>query len=1034
MPKETTERAPGGKAAVAKKIGLITLITFKWLFVIGLVSCFIGGGAALGYVASLVKDDPVRSKQAMLEKIQENAVTGFVYFNDDTVVGELRTEEDRRLAELDEIPQVVRDAVIAIEDNHFYEHHGVDFKALMRAVKQKLLHEPVQTGASTITQQLARRVFLTLDREDDRKAKEILLAMRMERLMSKDQILLAYLNKMPFGNGSTGYNLYGIKAAAKGIFNISDLNELNVAQAAYLAGLLQQPSNFSCFNGKGEFVEEGFKRAVKRQQLVLQRMLEEHKINEQQYQEALQFDLRGSLAEPGQKAYNTYPFLMLEAERQATDVLMRQLYPNLDPKSAAYDEAAKEVHDKMLHDGYQVYTTIDKTIYDAMQEIAKNNNNFGSADPSGKMEQVGAIMLDNKTSAILGMIEGRDFFEEQLNHATQALRQPGSTMKPIAAYVPALEMGKIQPGEVIDDVPIILKDGQKGFHIPNNWDFKFHGLVTARTALNQSYNIPAIKLFVYDVGIEKAWDYAKKMGIHSITNEDYYAQTGVIGGLKYGVSVKDLTNAYATIANKGVFNEAYMIRKITDANGKVIYEQEKKPAYVFSEQTSYLMTDMMRTVITSGTGTQVKSQFKHYGKIPVVGKTGTTQEDADAWFVGYSPDVTVGVWIGYELPKYTLSQAETKRPMTIWSRIMDAALDKKPELFPTKEFTKPDGIVEYTVSDVSGKLPSELTKATDHLVTDLFNKAYIPKEEDDALVKTFIVQYKGVDYIPQPSTPPDMVRERVVVKREKSIGQILKEVDDAQQKLPEKDRRPLSFFVPQDAELDAPTETDPRTDDGKAPQAPANVTVSRAGDKIQIAFQGNAESDVVGYRLYRSVNHGPFQRVDGKVVLSGQETQFSESVPQGGVNGYYVTAVDVAGKESSPSRIVYSDGSSVDMSLLPPFQMNMTPGQPGNPPAGGATPPGEVPKQAPSAPSGLSVKAQGAAIELSWKANPAAEKVKQYNVYYSDKEKGAFKKIGSAPNATQFRYYTSGGEGYYKISAVNDAGESKFSETVQFRK
>ncbi|MCC2686720.1 MAG: carboxypeptidase, partial [Paenibacillaceae bacterium] len=500
MPKEPTQGDALTTKQVLAKIIMLTLNMLKWFLIVGIVCCFIGGGAAVGYVAALTQDDPVRSKDFIMEKMEENSLTGFVYFNDDTPVGQLRTEEDRRMATLDEIPQLMQDAVIAVEDNDFYTHHGVDIKGTLRAVMQKLLHEPVQTGGSTITQQLARRVFLTLDREDSRKAKEIFLSLRMERLLSKDQILLAYLNKVPYGNGSTGYNLYGIKAAAKGLFNINDLNELNVAEAAFLAGLPQQPSNFSSFTSKGEFDETGFNRAMTRQRLVLLRMLEENKIDQNEYDEAMSFDLKGALAEPGQKAYNVYPYLMIEAERQATDVLLTQQFPDLaaHPESNpdAYNQAKNTVLTQMLHEGYHIYTTIDKKIYDSMQEIARNGKNFTPDDPKKGVEQIGAVMLDNSTSAVLGMIEGRDFFTEQLNHATQALRQPGSSMKPIAAYIPAIEAGQIQPGEIIDDVPIVLKDGQKGFHIPENWDGDFHGLITARTALNQSYNIPAIKLFV----------------------------------------------------------------------------------------------------------------------------------------------------------------------------------------------------------------------------------------------------------------------------------------------------------------------------------------------------------------------------------------------------------------------------------------------------------------------------------------------------------------------------------------------------------
>lgn len=309
-----------------------------WLFIIGLTGVLFAGGAVAGYVTSIVKDEPVRSRALIEKTMNDNAITGFAYFRDGSPIGQLRTEEDRRPVEFEEIPQIVKDAVISIEDNRFYTHKGVDIKGTARAVKERLLNEPVQTGGSTLTQQLARLTFLSRDRTDNRKVKEMLLAMRMERFLSKDQILTAYLNKVPYGNGSSGYQVFGIKAAAKGIFNINKLEDLNIAQAAYLAGLPQLPSSYSAFNGKGEFDEKAFKRAIDRQHRVLDSMLKEGKITQAEYREALDFDIKGALAPRTQKAYVTYPYLMMEVERQASDILAQ-----LELEGSANDRKEKKM-------------------------------------------------------------------------------------------------------------------------------------------------------------------------------------------------------------------------------------------------------------------------------------------------------------------------------------------------------------------------------------------------------------------------------------------------------------------------------------------------------------------------------------------------------------------------------------------------------------------------------------------------------------------------------------------------------------------
>ncbi|MCR8641760.1 transglycosylase domain-containing protein [Paenibacillus sp. N1-5-1-14] len=1021
-----------------RKTGKWTFISLKWLIVAIIAVGILGGSAAFGLVSALVKDDPIRSKEFMLKEMEQNVMTGFVHFNNGDTIGQMRSEEDRRMIKLNEIPQVVVDAVLSIEDKDFYNHFGIDMNGLLRAVKQKVLNEDVQTGGSTITQQLARRVFLTLDKENDRKAKELLLALRMDRLLSKDEILLAYLNKIPYGNGSSGYNLYGIKAAAKGIFNENDLNKLSIAQVAYLAGLPQLPSNFSAFTGEGKFDGAAFKRATDRQRLVLKRMLEENKISQDQYQTALNFDLKASLAESTEKAYNTYPYLMLEAEKQATEILLKQKYPELDPTKNAkeYNAAKEKTQKELLHGGYHIYTTIDKTIYDAMHEISENDKNFSPDDKVKGKEQVGAVMVDSKTGAILGMIEGRGFStKEQYNHATQAFRQPGSTMKPLAAYIPAMEKGLIQPGSIIDDVPLILKDGQKGFHIPDNHDHKFHGLITARTALDQSYNIPALKVFLDMVTIDEAWSFVKKLGVTSITKEDYAAQTGVIGGLSKGVSVKEFTGAFASISNRGVYNESHMISKITDTDGKIIYQYEQKPTTVFSEETAYLITDMMRTVVTQGTGGTVSKNYKYAKKTPIVGKTGSTQDDGDVWFMGYSPDITLGVWVGYDKPIYKLEKKTggTQRANTIWAMVMNSIVEKKPELFPTKEFKKPNNIVSATVSSVSGKLPSELTTAANLSVTDIFNRKYLPTEVDNVMTKMKISTYNSINYVANEATPADFVQEKTVVKREKPMSQILKELEEVLPKIRDTNKRSIDYYKTTDYDTDAPSDPDPRVDDGKNPAPPTSVVATKSGETATISFQPSASPDLVGYRIYRSENGGPFQILNGKVILAGAEAKYTETVHPDKVYKYYLVAVDVVGKTSVPSNASASDGSFIDPIYDPQLPPNIG-GGPTDPsqPGGNTTNPSS--STPPSAPHGVNIKREGIALKVSWNANDTQDKVKSYSIYYSDKENGIYKKIGSSPGTTnEFNYFDVSYKGYYKVTAVNEAGESKPSAPFIFK-
>jgi penicillin-binding protein len=604
-----------------------------------------------------------------------------------------------------------------------------------------------------------------------------------------------------------------------------------------------------------------------------------------------------------------------------------------------------------------------------------------------------------------------------MNFATQMTRQPGSAMKPIAAYLPAIDKGLIQPASIVDDSPIILKSGGGGYHIPKNSNNRYSGLVTARQALNMSYNIPALKIFLNKVTIPESWAFARSVGITTLVKEDDGAQTGVIGGLKYGVSVEELTNAYAVIANKGVFNDAYLIEEIRNANNETVYKHQATPKRIVSEQSAFLMTDMLRTVVTNGTATSIKTQFKNYGKIPIAGKTGTTQNYGDVWFEGFTPDITLGVWAGYEKVIHTLSSDSHGRARSIWAKIMNEVTDAKPELFKAKEFVKPDGIVSMTVSSVSGKLPTALTNEAGKLVTDIFNRKFIPTEEDNALVKVQYISYNGVNYLPQPGTPEDFLREKVMVVRETPLDTLMEELQARLVQTPSSSRRPLSYYLPKDAAESAPSKIDPRVDDGASPNPPSHISVEVLGSKATISFTPTGQNDVVGYRLYRSLNGSTFNKVEASIP-TGKDTSFVNFINSSQSYTFYVTAVDIVGNESVPSESISPDRQQtiIDPNLLGNGDP-VIPVEPQN-------------TNLPMAPNGLKAQATATGVTLSWNANASQEGVAQYLVWFCQSEQGKYNLLGTT-ESNGFEYVTPMPAGWYRITAVNQFGESLPSAVIQ---
>jgi penicillin-binding protein 1B len=923
------------KKGMLKNIRITYKVTWN-LFLVFLVfimmGTFFAGGVGAGYFASLVKNEPIRSYDTMKKDIYNYEETSEMFFSDNQLLGKFRSDIDREEISLDDISLYAQQAVVATEDSYFYEHDGIVPKAIGRAVLQEVSNSAVQTGGSTLTQQLVKNQILTSEVSFERKAKEMLLALRLERFFSKNEILEAYLNVVPFGRNSSGRNIAGIEAAAKGVFNVSAI-DLTLPQAAFLAGLPQSPYGYTPFNQDGT-KKDSIEPALNRMQIVLSRMLSEGYITNKQYEEAISYNIEADFAEPKPSPQEQYPYLTFEVERRAINTLAKHLadeegYNSTELETnhnhyynALYEHRVtskslesiaqrenfdlakieKDYHvfngflgqaDKDIRrNGYQIHTTIDKAIYDSMQ-TAKNSvlddwryfespRTLKVTDPETgeKVEkmypmEVGAMLIENSTGKIISFIGGTDYEQTQLNHATQAYRPNGSTMKPLLDYAPAMEEGKVQPGYILVDSPL---DEVKGWN-PQNYTGRFYGLVTAREALKKSHNIPAIRTFLR-MDPYKATSYLEKMGFTSLMGSDRTNYSMSIGALTRGVTVEENTNAYATFANSGKFVDSYMIDKIISKDGEVIYQQEVQPRDVFSPQTAYLTIDMMRDVIYGGgTAARVPSYLKFQSDW--AGKTGTTQNWEDAWLVATNPNVTLGVWTGFDKPMRMDTSNYASRNQRLWALFANAAYDERPQLMdPDERFKMPSGIVRRSICGISGLLASDLCREAGLVKTDLFNVKFVPTKSDDSLVTSRYVVINGKNYRALDTTPEEFTQQGVTVKKDYFTG-----YDNIENLVPD-NLEQIDVLAQQKAQ-----------ENGKQPNSVLGLTINEG----TLSWSQHKENDIVGYRIYRAADESSKFIKVGSVATFDETTSFSIGNK---VSAYYVTAVDAAGKESGRSKIV----------------------------------------------------------------------------------------------------------------------------------
>ncbi|MGE5561214.1 MAG: transglycosylase domain-containing protein [Chloroflexota bacterium] len=589
------------------------------------------------------------------------AQSTIVYGDDGKIVAELYATENRTPVKLEQIPEYVRKAFIAIEDNLFYTHHGVSFRSVVRAVVKTATGD--QQGASTITMQLAKMALTGSEQTWTRKIKQTLLAFELERKYTKDEILEMYLNWAPFGHGA-----YGVQAAARVFFG-KDIQQVNLAEAAMMAGVTNLPGAYSPYLH--------FDRAKQRQELVLDQMVKYNMLSKEEAEAAKKVEIK--VRSSGAPKYPGGYF---------TDYVLQQL---LDKYGA----------DRVYAGGLRVYTTVNIEMQNALEKAMADvlDPLYPIKDDGTPHVESAGVFIDPHTGYIKALAGGRKYDKRLgLNRAVQSYRQPGSAFKPIAVYAAALDLG-MSPSSLVDDSPKSWPLGNGDYWTPRNYDNVFKGLMTLREAVADSRNLPAAKT-LDQITPEVGYEYAMKLGkFKKLVPSGKVNDKGLslaLGGLTVGVSPLELTAAYGAFANGGVRCEPLAILKVTDKNGNVLEENTPTKSVVLSEETAYLMTNTLQSVVTSGTGKRAD-----LGR-PTAGKTGTTTDLVDAWWVGYTPEYVGAVWMGYDEPKRMSGVAGGGSPALIWKATMQAGLKNR----PVTEFPVPENIVTgVPVCSKSGELP-----------------------------------------------------------------------------------------------------------------------------------------------------------------------------------------------------------------------------------------------------------------------------------------------------------------------------------------
>jgi 1A family penicillin-binding protein len=568
--------------------------------------------------------------------------TSYVYDVKGKLLSSLHGEANRRVVKLDRVSPELKRAVLAIEDSHFYHHQGINPTSIGRALLVNLKSGDVEEGASTLTMQLVKNIFLSHERTYSRKLAEAVLAIRVEQIFSKDEILEMYLNNIYWG-----HNNYGAQTAAESYFN-KPASQLNLAEAAMMAGLIQAPEAYSPFND--------YKAAKERQAIVLARMQELGWITAEEKKAALNQKL--AVGKPTSWQGSKLPYI--------TDAVIQELNERFGRET-------------VLKGGMRVQTTVDYDMQKTAEAtIQRAYNTLRGRGLRTQNLQLALVAIDPRTHYVKALVGGVDYQKSQLNRATQSIRQPGSSFKPFVYYT-AFASGKYTPDSVVNDAPISIRDGSK-FYRPKNYGGGFSGPTSLRSALIQSTNVPAVVLG-QKVGVDKVVEVCRRLGFKSPLLAVPSLPLGSVD-----VTPLEMAGAYATFASNGWHSDPTIIVRVTDSRGNVLLDNTPKPKLVLDPWATASLTSVLQGVITSGT-----ARSAAIGR-PAAGKTGTTDTERNVWFVGYVPQLATAVWIG----------DDTNRPLgkgitgggfaaPVWRDFMVQALKNEPvKYFPAaSKFPRP---------------------------------------------------------------------------------------------------------------------------------------------------------------------------------------------------------------------------------------------------------------------------------------------------------------------------------------------------------